>query len=279
MTAHGRARERPCGFRPENRRMLARGSSCQCVNDRGRRASADARSSARIETFPNPRPGRDYEIAIACPEFTSVCPKTGLPDFGEIRITYVPDELCIELKSLKLLPGRVPQPGHLLRGGHQPDPRRPGGRLPPAPDDGRRRLHAARRHQDHGHRHLREAVNDPTAARPRPDRRHARSARVRAADVPSVVDEYVRAAHQAGLREVRLIHGRGTGVQRGHRAGRRSSVTRSSSSSGTPRRRIWARRWPDCPHKRNQSQQFCGPATAEPRVGTRMRRTTAGVSD
>ena len=55
-----------------------------------------------IDTFPNPRPGRDYEIAISCPEFTSVCPKTGLPDFGEIRITYVPGELCVELKSLKL---------------------------------------------------------------------------------------------------------------------------------------------------------------------------------
>ena len=54
-----------------------------------------------LETFPNPRPERDYEIAINCPEFTSVCPKTGLPDFGEIRITYVPDELCIELKALK----------------------------------------------------------------------------------------------------------------------------------------------------------------------------------
>jgi len=54
-----------------------------------------------LDTFPNPRPGRDYEIAIRCPEFTSVCPKTGLPDFGEIRITYVPDELCLELKALK----------------------------------------------------------------------------------------------------------------------------------------------------------------------------------
>ena len=54
-----------------------------------------------LETFPNPQPGRDYEIAIRCPEFTSVCPKTGLPDFGEIRITYVPDERCIELKALK----------------------------------------------------------------------------------------------------------------------------------------------------------------------------------
>ncbi len=58
-------------------------------------------SSAKLETFPNPRPGRDYEIDIRCPEFTSVCPKTGLPDFGEIRIHYVPDDRCVELKSLK----------------------------------------------------------------------------------------------------------------------------------------------------------------------------------
>src|SRR5438552_7695017 len=58
-------------------------------------------SSSRLETFPNPRPERDYQIAIRCPEFTSVCPKTGLPDFGEIRITYVPDTRCVELKSLK----------------------------------------------------------------------------------------------------------------------------------------------------------------------------------
>jgi len=54
-----------------------------------------------LETFPNPRPERDYEIEIRCPEFTSVCPKTGLPDFGEILIRYVPDAACIELKSLK----------------------------------------------------------------------------------------------------------------------------------------------------------------------------------
>jgi 7-cyano-7-deazaguanine reductase len=58
-------------------------------------------SGPTIETFPNPRPGRDYEISISCPEFTSLCPKTGLPDFGEIRISYVPAERCIELKSLK----------------------------------------------------------------------------------------------------------------------------------------------------------------------------------
>ena len=54
-----------------------------------------------LETFPNPSPGRHYEIEIRCPEFTSVCPKTGLPDFGEIVITYVPDDLCIELRALK----------------------------------------------------------------------------------------------------------------------------------------------------------------------------------
>ena len=59
-------------------------------------------SSSALETFPNPSPSRDYEIEIRCPEFTSVCPKTGLPDFGEIIITYVPDELCLELKALKL---------------------------------------------------------------------------------------------------------------------------------------------------------------------------------
>jgi 7-cyano-7-deazaguanine reductase len=61
-------------------------------------ASSDG---AALETFPNPRPERDYEIAIRCPEFTSLCPKTGLPDFGEIRITYTPDRKCVELKSLK----------------------------------------------------------------------------------------------------------------------------------------------------------------------------------
>lgn len=54
-----------------------------------------------LETFPNPRPGRDYEIESRCAEFTSVCPKTGLPDFGEIRVTYTPADRCIELKSLK----------------------------------------------------------------------------------------------------------------------------------------------------------------------------------
>ena len=62
---------------------------------------SEAMSSSKIEIFPNPAQDRDYEIAIAAPEFTSVCPMTGLPDFGEIRITYVPDAHCLELKALK----------------------------------------------------------------------------------------------------------------------------------------------------------------------------------
>ena len=57
---------------------------------------------AVLETFANQFPGRDYEIEIECPEFTAMCPKTGQPDFGTIRIGYVPDMLCIELKSLKM---------------------------------------------------------------------------------------------------------------------------------------------------------------------------------
>lgn len=57
---------------------------------------------AKVETFPNPAPERDYVIAHSCPEFTSVCPKTGQPDFATIELEYIPDRLCLELKSLKL---------------------------------------------------------------------------------------------------------------------------------------------------------------------------------
>jgi 7-cyano-7-deazaguanine reductase len=65
--------------------------------------SAEAAPSAeQLETFPNPAPGRDYNIEIICPEFTSVCPKTGQPDFGTITFSYTPAEKCVELKSLKL---------------------------------------------------------------------------------------------------------------------------------------------------------------------------------
>ena len=72
-----------------------------------RREYSDEHASAgvnaplpEIETWPNQYPG--YEIEISLPEFTSVCPKTGLPDHGEITVLYVPDKLCLELKSLKL---------------------------------------------------------------------------------------------------------------------------------------------------------------------------------
>jgi len=58
--------------------------------------------SRTLETFPNPNPERPYEISMECPEFTCLCPKTGQPDFATIRIRYVPDRMCIELKSLKL---------------------------------------------------------------------------------------------------------------------------------------------------------------------------------
>jgi 7-cyano-7-deazaguanine reductase len=61
-----------------------------------------AQPSRRLETFPNPSSARDYEIRFDCPEFTCVCPMTGQPDFATIRISYVPDRLCVELKSLKL---------------------------------------------------------------------------------------------------------------------------------------------------------------------------------
>lgn len=55
-----------------------------------------------LETFPNQYVGRQYEVNVTCPEFTAVCPRTGQPDFGQIRIRYVPDRKIIELKSLKL---------------------------------------------------------------------------------------------------------------------------------------------------------------------------------
>ncbi len=58
--------------------------------------------SKELETFPNPNPERDYHIRIDSPEFTCLCPKTGQPDFAEIKLDYVPDQLCVELKSLKL---------------------------------------------------------------------------------------------------------------------------------------------------------------------------------
>ena len=60
------------------------------------------RPSKKIEVFSNPNPERDYEIQMECPEFTCLCPRTGQPDVAKITIRYVPDRLCVELKSLKL---------------------------------------------------------------------------------------------------------------------------------------------------------------------------------
>jgi 7-cyano-7-deazaguanine reductase len=61
-----------------------------------------SKPSRSLETFVNPAPQRDYEIRFECPEFTCVCPMTGQPDFATVRISYVPDQKCVELKSLKM---------------------------------------------------------------------------------------------------------------------------------------------------------------------------------
>jgi len=71
-----------------------------------------AKPQKSLETFPNPEPGRDYEIEFTCPEFTCVCPRTGQPDFATIRIRYVPDKKCVELKSLKLYLWSYRDEGH-----------------------------------------------------------------------------------------------------------------------------------------------------------------------
>ena len=71
-----------------------------------------SRPSKELETFANPRPGRDYEILFECPEFTCLCPRTGQPDFATVTIRYVPDALCVELKSLKLYLWSFRDEGH-----------------------------------------------------------------------------------------------------------------------------------------------------------------------
>lgn len=68
--------------------------------------------SKSLETFPNPEPGRDYEIRFRCPEFTCLCPRTGQPDFATFTIRYVPGDLCVELKSLKLYLWSFRNEGH-----------------------------------------------------------------------------------------------------------------------------------------------------------------------
>lgn len=68
--------------------------------------------SRELEVIPNPDPGRSYEIRLECPEFTCLCPRTGQPDFATITITYVPQELIVELKSLKLYLWSFRDEGH-----------------------------------------------------------------------------------------------------------------------------------------------------------------------
>ena len=70
------------------------------------------RPTRALETFPNPEPGRDYEIRFECPEFTCLCPKTGQPDFATVHIRYTPGQLCVELKSLKLYLWSFRDEGH-----------------------------------------------------------------------------------------------------------------------------------------------------------------------
>ncbi|MBI4507598.1 MAG: NADPH-dependent 7-cyano-7-deazaguanine reductase QueF [Chloroflexi bacterium] len=70
------------------------------------------RPSKTLETFPNPHPDRDYEIELTCPEFTTLCPLTGQPDFATFTITYTPGPRCVELKSLKLYLWSYRDEGH-----------------------------------------------------------------------------------------------------------------------------------------------------------------------
>jgi 7-cyano-7-deazaguanine reductase len=68
--------------------------------------------SKLLKTFPNPNPERDFEVSFECPEFTCLCPMTGQPDFATLRIRYVPDRRCVELKSLKLYLWSFRSEGH-----------------------------------------------------------------------------------------------------------------------------------------------------------------------
>ncbi len=71
-----------------------------------------SKPSKELTVFDNPAPDRDYEIAFDCPEFTCLCPMTAQPDFAHLKINYVPDRLCVELKSLKLYLWSFRNEGH-----------------------------------------------------------------------------------------------------------------------------------------------------------------------
>jgi len=82
------------------------------MTSRSLKGNPERGAAMTLETFPNPEPGRDYVIEFSCPEFTCLCPRTGQPDFATFKITYVPDETCVELKSLKLYLWSFRQEGH-----------------------------------------------------------------------------------------------------------------------------------------------------------------------
>jgi 7-cyano-7-deazaguanine reductase len=84
--------------------MPARKPPKKTLTSRLRALGSGPRAAATkaLETFPNPNPGRDYVVRMEIPEFTCLCPKTGQPDFATLRLEYVPDATCVELKSLKL---------------------------------------------------------------------------------------------------------------------------------------------------------------------------------
>lgn len=72
------------------------------ILSRGETKYPQSPEEASLESFENSHPDRDYWVELDCPEFTSICPITGQPDFGHITVRYVPDKLCVESKSLKL---------------------------------------------------------------------------------------------------------------------------------------------------------------------------------
>ncbi|MFT3913891.1 MAG: preQ(1) synthase [Anaeromyxobacteraceae bacterium] len=107
-----------------------------------------SKPSRDLQTFPNPKPDRPFEIAMDCPEFTCVCPMTGQPDFAIIRLRYVPAERCVELKSLKLYLWSYRDEGAFHEAVTNKNLRRHRGGHPAALDRGRRRLRGPRRHPD-----------------------------------------------------------------------------------------------------------------------------------
>jgi len=76
--------------------MLSQRTQIRCTED-----IMPSQPSQTLDTFANPQPGRDYTLTMRIPEFTCLCPATGQPDFAELHLQYVPDKLCVELKSLK----------------------------------------------------------------------------------------------------------------------------------------------------------------------------------